>query len=389
LHPEFMEALSDDSRLNIFAPPNEPFITSTSGYGELIQTGRLPGLLIASASLAHDAKGKSKEDLEGFLNEVEETLQAFRGLIAGEEVTAITLVAFDGLTVRSGNRVETPWGWLRAATEMEEATTPMNLTPTVVLVMERPTRFVIGEGLDEEGLEAAPRHARVPIERLQLAALLGIEREDRITLGRVWSIPVEPVLFSGFGVALPTGPRASDAMFFGRGGPARTGGEVLTEEEERQLQEWATLVERHYDPAIEVATRRTISALLERDEAEDALIDAVIALENLFGSANATGEVVFRVTTAAAHLLEPDPAKRTAKRKKLGKIYDTRSKVIHGVAITEKMKLPERKEEAIEAAVGSLRAFFAEQPHLIADRDRGLRLILGTAGENPGVIASQ
>jgi Apea-like HEPN len=129
---------------------------------------------------------------------------------------------------------------------------------------------------------------------------------------------------------------------------------------------------------------RTISALLEREEAQDALIDAVIALENLFGSANATGEVVFRVTTAAAHLLEPDPAKRTAKRKKLSKIYDARSKVIHGVTITKRMKLPERKEEAIEAAVGSLRAFCAERPHLIADRDRGLRLILGTAGENRG-----
>ena len=376
-----MEALRDDPQLKIFAPPNEPFITSSSGHGSLFQTGQLPGLLIASASLAHDAKGTSTEDLEGFLDEVEETLQAFRRLIAGEEVTAITLVTFDGLTLRSGSRVETPWGWLRAATEMEAAQTPMNVVPTVALVIERPTRFVIGEEFDHDAFKEVARRARAPIELLPLAALLGIERDDRIILGEVWSTQIEPALLSGYGVASPRGPRARHAMFFRHGAPARTGGEALAEEEERELQEWATLVERHYDPAIEVATTRTISALLERDAPQDALIDAVIALENLFGSADATGEVVFRVTTAAAHLLEPDPAKRTEQRRKLSKIYNARSKVLHGVVLTEKLKLSERKEEAIEAAVGSLRALFAERPHLIADRDRGLRLILGTADE--------
>jgi hypothetical protein len=166
-------------------------------------------------------------------------------------------------------------------------------------------------------------------------------------------------------------------MFFRHGGPARTGGEPLTEEEERQLDEWATLVERHYDPVIEIAVRRTITAILERNEPPDALIDAVIALENLFGHGGTT-EVIFRVTAAVAHLLEPDPTERAAFRSKLGKVYDARSKVIHGAAITAKVKLPERKEEAIEAAIGSLRALFAERPHLISDTERGMRLILGT-----------
>jgi hypothetical protein len=88
--------------------------------------------------------------------------------------------------------------------------------------------------------------------------------------------------------------------------------------------------------------------------------------------------VGFRVTAAAAHLLEPDPASRAELKSKLSKVYDARSKVIHGASLTGRV-LSQRREEAIDAAVDSLRAFFLERPHLIADPDRGMRLILGTS----------
>ena len=377
LHPEFMDALAEDPVLDIFAPPNEPFILSSVGQGQLIETGNLPGLLIASAAFTHDAKGKSTEDRDGFLEEVAQTLQAFRQLIAGEEVMALTLVAFDGLTLRSGTRVETPWGLLRAATEIEAATTPANVIPTVVLAIERPAHFTIGEEFGPDGVdETIQERVRRAAELLPLAALLGIEREDRVSLGAVWWTHDEPTFRSGFQFWAPTGPRARRAMFF-RGTVANTGGEGLTEAEERRLHEWAILLDRHYDPAIEVAARRTISALLERDAPHDALIDAVIALESLFGHGGTT-EVGFRVTAAAALLLEPDSANRAELRSKLGNIYDARSKVIHGSALTDTV-VSQRRDEAIDTAIKSLRALFSERPHLIADRDRGMRLILGTA----------
>jgi Apea-like HEPN len=387
LHPEFMAALADDPDLNIFDSPEGVFVMSSTGHGYLIEEGRLPGVLIASAASAHDAKGGSEEDLDGFLEMVSETLTAFRRLIAGEEATAVTLVAFDGLTLEDGARVETPWGWLRPATRVEAATTPMNLAPTVVLAMERPMRVIVGEGFEEEGRRAVDELIRISGQLLPLAALLAIAREEEsVILGQVWSTSVEPGFASpAFGVSLPSGQRARHAMFF-RHSAVPLAGAALTQEEEKALKEWSVLVGRFYDPAIEIAVQRTMSALIERDAAHDALIDAVIALESLFGHGGTT-EVGFRVTAAAAHLLEPDPAKRADLKSRLTKVYDARSKVIHGAALKGDL-LSQRREEAIDAAVDSLRAFFLERPHLIADPKRGMRLILGTADDPSPEAAS-
>jgi hypothetical protein len=94
-------------------------------------------------------------------------------------------------------------------------------------------------------------------------------------------------------------------------GPSpREGGKALDGVEEKGLVKWAQIVDSRHDPAIDIAVRRIMLALLERMDAADSLVDAVIALENLFGVADTKAEVTFRVTTAAAHLLEPDPAQR-------------------------------------------------------------------------------
>jgi len=104
----------------------------------------------------------------------------------------------------------------------------------------------------------------------------------------------------------------------------------------------------------------------------------VIALENLFGHGD-TSEVSFRVTVALTLLLEPDPAKRPALRRELKDMYSARSTVIHGSKLTGKTPLSELKERAIRTAVESLRVLFADRPHFIPDRERGIRLILHTA----------
>lgn len=65
-----MAPLADDRQLRSFAKEPAPFITSTSGHGSQIQTGSLPGLLIASASAAHVAKGRPTGDLDAFLEDV-------------------------------------------------------------------------------------------------------------------------------------------------------------------------------------------------------------------------------------------------------------------------------------------------------------------------------
>jgi len=258
---------------------------------------------------------------------------------------------------------------------------PGRVVPTAILVMPMPVRFQVGEGdSSTDGYQAIQKRIDRAAELIPLATLLGIERDDYLLPSMVWSTKVgEPVFAtSGYQVAYMTGPQTRSAIH-GFRSAHRSGGEALTEGEEIRLHDWAELVEHRYDPVIRIAVRRTISALLERTAAEDSLIDAVIALENLFGHGE-TSEVSFRVTAALTLLLEPDPAKRLALRSELKKMYDARSVVIHGSTVTGQTSLSELKERAIRTAVEALRVLFAERPHLIPDRERGIHLILDTAG---------
>jgi Apea-like HEPN len=212
----------------------------------------------------------------------------------------------------------------------------MNVAPTVVLVLDRPVRLAVSTSEDPGAEMMEPSKSEEVWKQVQragdllaLAALLGIDRSDRIPMAGVWVVHHAPVLgASGIHGVFPRGARARTAMFF-VDPPARTGGDPLSDEEQRELHEWAARVERHHDPLIDVAVTRILSAFLERDEAQDALIDAVIALENLFGHRQAT-EVTLRVTTAATLLIEPDPTKREALQRQLKTVHKARSKVLHG-----------------------------------------------------------
>ena len=71
-------------------------------------------------------------------------------------------------------------------------------------------------------------------------------------------------------------------------------GDVINE-----LEDWARRIASVHLPSINVAARRTVSAIAHRTEKADALIDAVTAWENLVGTES---EVTFRVTAALAKL---------------------------------------------------------------------------------------
>jgi len=83
-------------------------------------------------------------------------------------------------------------------------------------------------------------------------------------------------------------------------------------------------------------------------------IDAVMVWENLVGTETETS---FRVTAALSKLVESDPAKRRTLRKSLGRVYTTRSRVVHG-APTDGSAVNEACSEAIDVAVRALRSSY-------------------------------
>jgi hypothetical protein len=128
---------------------------------------------------------------------------------------------------------------------------------------------------------ATDRGARL----VALSALLAIDRAEYIAPEAVWVTAIVPgALGGGFS---SRSRRTAPAMSFQFPSPlARFGGDPLTDVEQGALVQWAGMVEEHYDPVIDVATRRVMAAIIERSDPQDALIDAVIALRTSLGPKN-------------------------------------------------------------------------------------------------------
>jgi len=120
------------------------------------------------------------------------------------------------------------------------------------------------------------------------------------------------------------------------------------------LEEWARIIDSSHTPSVDIAARRLISASAQRLDRSDALIDAVMVWENLVGTST---ETTFRVTAALAKALESDRTKRRSLRQSLKKVYDVRSKVVHGVAV-EQSAVNDAASQAIDIAIRAMRSCY-------------------------------
>ncbi len=71
-----------------------------------------------------------------------------------------------------------------------------------------------------------------------------------------------------------------------------------------------------------------------RSEKEDALVDYVVGLEALLGKANERTELNFRFKIRGAVLLAPRKAERKNSMKTLDRLYNLRSRIVHGQSVS-------------------------------------------------------
>jgi len=128
---------------------------------------------------------------------------------------------------------------------------------------------------------------------------------------------------------------------------------------------------------VQVAIDRFLLAATERTSAPDALVDAVVSLDALFGS---PPEARLRVGGAVAWLLEPDSAEaRTQLFKVVGEIYAARSNAVHGNRASRRAG-EDMVLDALRLALRVLSAIFYSSQWLLdtpKSADRGLAHILG------------
>jgi hypothetical protein len=141
-----------------------------------------------------------------------------------------------------------------------------------------------------------------------------------------------------------------------------------------RISEWSYRVAEAHRATVDIALRRTLSAINTRDDPADSLVDAVTAWENIVG---VRSENRFRVTGALVKLIESEPGRRRTAHKRLKAIYDLRSTVVHG-GVAPYEKLRDTATEATTIAVSALRASYLRGGDWLAltSEERADRLLL-------------
>ena len=199
-------------------------------------------------------------------------------------------------------------------------------------------------------------------EKVRLLLLLAVRRDQPMAVSDTWQQISDPTTLGGVSFSQSVVMPTADA---------------LVDEDLDEISRWSDLIENRYDSSLDLAVRRTLSSIASRPEPGDALVDAVIALESLFGTGS--GEIAFRVSAAVAWLLESDPVRRQARHGEVNKLYGLRSDVVHGKHVNQ-TKLYSSRLAASQLATDCLRKLLSDRPELIgAGNTRGKNLILQAA----------
>ncbi|MGH3050750.1 MAG: hypothetical protein ACRDLK_11380 [Gaiellaceae bacterium] len=280
-------------------------------------------------------------------------------------------MAFVGAQL-AGGTIRTPWGMIRKPTAAEsDVPVEMPFAPGAGVILLRDVPFEVavvehptGSEVLENPLQAAAARVGASLQHVadmvSLSFLLALNREHRVAPIHVWTLIDNPLGVAGHSWPMGFMPVPSQA---------------LTPDDHRRVHRWAERINGRYHKRIEIAVKRTLASYTRRLDPADRLIDAIVALENLFGAGS--GELKFRISSGCAFLLERKAAERPGLQKEIGRLYDRRSDIVHGSSPRDDVHSDARA--AGELAVRSLQTLFTKRPDLISAKDRTRLLIFPDA----------
>ncbi|GAB2764654.1 hypothetical protein GCM10027090_38770 [Sinomonas soli] len=337
---------------------------SYPGGGALVQPETIPTAFIVPALRRSKVEAPSSE--KEFCSWVLDNLTEMKKAIHGEPVKIMIIHGLTGLSIPDGLRITTPWGSILGVSGQgaQAATAGRRAPTTAVLLGELPAAVEMGRGrtVEQRTQDDFHAHENRVWNLLPLAFALA-STDDQLRAPRLtFSTRIVPFL-GGWGASsgIPFGfPRAVVQ---------------IKEADIAGIERWAKVVDENHNPSLDIAARRLVSALNERFDPDDSLIDAVICWESLVGTKI---ETVNRVTSSLAILLEEDVELRRKMMTDLGNAYSVRSNIVHG----QKVKDKDRQGAtgyAVEIAVKALRAIYsAGEPWVSEASDlRSKRIVLG------------
>jgi hypothetical protein len=148
---------------------------------------------------------------------------------------------------------------------------------------------------------------------------------------------------------------------------------------------WLNLLDGLSRTKLNVAEHRLLSALSERSQPADRLIDAVIVWESLFGG---DVELSFRIAMGMAFLIGNDADEIETIRKQCLRLYTARSKLVHGSSRADSPAITENADQATDLALRAMRAIYHDAPELIKaeSKERTMMAVLRRAYKSPAEI---
>lgn len=345
-----------------------------AGWGEVMMVGMgvtalshvfgISALLsAASRRLRHQANPGATE----FMCQSMACLEEVRNLIDKGTIAIPAAIGFSGLAIEGVEDVQLSIGSLRAPTPGEAEEPMLEEEVHAVLTTSVIRTLISGDlaqlAVRDDGQERLAELGRAVCLATVLSQDDGAEAQAPII---AWITDLPPV--SAVSISFRPVPPAAPP----RGVDNRSG---------EGLEALVTWVERILAAdlsRIDIAVERLLRACWEPLERANALIDAVIAWENLVGTQH---ETTYRVTAALAVLCEKDASRRIERRKEFARIYDARSRLVHGDTLG--MRDPDVHRRAIRICCDAIRRLMVDHPHLLGlsrSDDRANHLLLGVGG---------
>ncbi len=360
------KALFSETEFSVFRDSNsevDPMIIHPGGGSRVSPTDIVPALL--SGAFLHMYFLHLSNTEETYVALLLELVDELRRALNGHPMKTYSISAFTGFHLPWGQHVRwtTPWGILWQAFPIYSKRESWSFLHTSCFLVEPkrvPVKFDRSRVPENPFQGSDPESYQSQVLFRLACALASYDPSMPAIPTATWSITILPVR-KGFIYSFSLQPPAFLVK--------STGGLDV-----ESFEEWARIVGDCHCPTVDISARRLVSAVAHRFDPIDALVDAVMVWENLLGTAD---EVTFRVTAAIAKALERDFPKRKALRTELGKIYRSRSAIVHGDSV--KLDTVYRHAaRAIDIAIMLLRNFYRRGPEWLAQKsgDRNERLLI-------------
>jgi hypothetical protein len=335
-------------------------VYTSSGHGGSLQLSTMLEIIFQSA----DALCRIWNDrsLVKFISAVDLLLKVIRKAISGESVTIPGVLLFSGVGVPENIEIDTRIGKICAIPSGILEFIPSSARPVTrdgklmgcMLVFDVDYEIAIFKRNDIQVGKEWPTH--LPNERLNristevaLAVALAIGENRLASMQYTCHFFVDPLMIRSMSWRARFSPQPEYV--------------ILEDNDVGELVKWVDLVSSVPRDGILVSVRRYLSALNERTDPADSLIDSIIAMESLFGERS---EISLAVSSCASRLIGVDEQDRREIFQDVKKLYNLRSEIVHGRRVHRREELLKASARSSRILTDCIRKLYADRSELLS-----------------------